>query len=205
MVKTFIKLCAALLCIATMCAPANASSIFISGMTLLGTKSVIFEKTLLDERVQDMHHKMRETECLAIGLYHEARGEPVIGQYAVAATIMNRVRSTAYPDTVCGVVYQNSYKKYRCQFSFACDDIADEPQDQRCYRKMQRLAKTVLEYGIARESKFIGKTMVVQMDSMTHYHRHDARPVWSTKLQKLSTLGTHVFFKSDRVTRRYAY
>ncbi|MGM0501682.1 MAG: cell wall hydrolase [Bacillota bacterium] len=36
----------------------------------------------------------------------EARGEPFVGQVAVGAVIMNRVRSSRFPNTISGVIYQ---------------------------------------------------------------------------------------------------
>ncbi len=36
----------------------------------------------------------------------EARGEPYLGQVAVGAVIMNRVRSSEFPNTIAGVIYQ---------------------------------------------------------------------------------------------------
>ena len=41
--------------------------------------------------------------CLSLALYHEARGEPLNGQRAVAEVIMNRVESDRFPDTICGI------------------------------------------------------------------------------------------------------
>ena len=52
-------------------------------------------------------HDAEQQKCLAEGIYFEARGEPESGQAAVAQVILNRVRNPAYPDTICGVVYQN--------------------------------------------------------------------------------------------------
>ena len=66
-----------------------------------------------------------EQTCLANGIYFEARSEPLRGQAAVAQVILNRVRNPAYPDSICGVVYQNDDWFNRCQFSFACDGIKD--------------------------------------------------------------------------------
>ncbi len=63
----------------------------------------------------------KEQKCLAEGIYFEARGEPETGQAAVAQVILNRVRNPAYPDTICGVVYQDQRHRHHCQFSFACD------------------------------------------------------------------------------------
>lgn len=39
-------------------------------------------------------------------VYGEARGEPYNGQVAVAAVVLNRVRSSSFPNTVAGVIYQ---------------------------------------------------------------------------------------------------
>lgn len=39
-------------------------------------------------------------------IYGEARGEPYTGQVAVAAVVLNRVKSSSFPNTVAGVIYQ---------------------------------------------------------------------------------------------------
>lgn len=43
---------------------------------------------------------------LARLVYAEARGEPYVGQVAVAAVVLNRVRSSSFPNTIAGVIYQ---------------------------------------------------------------------------------------------------
>ena len=43
---------------------------------------------------------------LAKAIYSEARGEPYTGQVAVGAVILNRVKSSKFPNTIAGVVYQ---------------------------------------------------------------------------------------------------
>ncbi|MGN1042146.1 MAG: spore cortex-lytic enzyme [Christensenellales bacterium] len=44
---------------------------------------------------------------LARLVYGEARGEPYTGQVAVAAVVLNRVRSSSFPNTISGVIYQS--------------------------------------------------------------------------------------------------
>ena len=44
---------------------------------------------------------------LARLVYGEARGEPYTGQVAVAAVVLNRVKSSNFPNTIAGVVYQS--------------------------------------------------------------------------------------------------
>ena len=43
---------------------------------------------------------------MALNIYHEARGESIEGQYAIAHVTLNRVASTKWPDSICDVVYQ---------------------------------------------------------------------------------------------------
>ena len=46
-------------------------------------------------------------DLLARVIYGEARGEPYTGQVAVGAVVMNRVKSSKFPNTIAGVVYQS--------------------------------------------------------------------------------------------------
>lgn len=47
-----------------------------------------------------------DLNLLARIVYGEARGEPYTGQVAVAAVVLNRVKSSSFPNTVSGVIYQ---------------------------------------------------------------------------------------------------
>ena len=49
-----------------------------------------------------------DINLLARVVYGEARGEPYTGQVAVAAIVLNRVKSSSFPNTVSGVVYQTN-------------------------------------------------------------------------------------------------
>lgn len=51
-------------------------------------------------------HREKEIELLSRLVNGEARGEPYIGQVAVAAVVLNRVRHDAFPDTISGVIFQ---------------------------------------------------------------------------------------------------
>ena len=53
-----------------------------------------------------------QAHCIAVAVYHEARGESLEGQLAVARVIMNRAASGKYPSSWCGTV------KQPWQFSF---------------------------------------------------------------------------------------
>ncbi len=47
-----------------------------------------------------------EVYLLAKTIYAEGRGEPYVGQVAIGAVVLNRVRNNAFPNTITGVVYQ---------------------------------------------------------------------------------------------------
>lgn len=48
-----------------------------------------------------------DVELLAHCVYGEARGEPYVGKVAVAAVVLNRVKSSSFPNTISGVIYQD--------------------------------------------------------------------------------------------------
>ena len=50
-----------------------------------------------------------ESESYLLGrlVHGEARGEPYVGMVAVGAVVMNRVRSSRFPNTIAGVIYQS--------------------------------------------------------------------------------------------------
>ncbi len=67
------------------------------------------------------------------------------GQIAVAQVVMNRTFSGFYPTTVCGVVYQNKHRHYACQFTFACDNVADVVREPDMWDRAKKIAKAMLD------------------------------------------------------------
>ncbi len=128
----------------------------------------------------------REQQCLASGIYFEARGESVKGQAAVAQVILNRVRNPAYPDTICGVVYQNEDWRNRCQFSFACDNIEDRIRSEEHWKMAREVALAVTA----------GKIWLDQVGSATHYHAVYVRPNWAPTMKKVGRIGLHIFYRT---------
>ncbi|MDR1906467.1 MAG: spore cortex-lytic enzyme [Clostridiales bacterium] len=51
-------------------------------------------------------YKSSDLDLLAKCVYAEARGEPYTGKVAVAAVVLNRVKSSQFPNTIPGVIYQ---------------------------------------------------------------------------------------------------
>ncbi len=125
-----------------------------------------------------------ETRCLAQAVYFEARGEPFEGQLAVAEVVLNRVGDARYPDTVCGVVFENELRRDACQFSFACDGRSDRPREARPW------ARAVLTASLVREGGLRSLT-----GAATHYHADWVRPGWSRVLDPTVRIGAHRFYR----------
>ena len=138
----------------------------------------------------------RSRQCLAEAVYFEARGEPEEGQVAVAQVILNRVVSGIYPASVCGVVYQNSERSYRCQFSFACDaEAARTPNAINRVRNSQAWAKAVAIANLVGN----GERWLPWLGSATHYHATRVKPHWRHGLKRVSQVGQHVFYRLQRM------
>lgn len=128
----------------------------------------------------------REKRCLATAIYFEARSEPIKGQLAVAQVIMNRVRSKYYADTVCGVVYEGAHRRNSCQFSFACDGLADKPRDKKRWAIAMRLSNDVTA----------GKVWLSDIGYASHYHANYVSPKWRRYMTRIKQIGAHIFYRA---------
>jgi hypothetical protein len=133
-------------------------------------------------------HSKTEMKCLADAIYFEARGEPELGRVAVAQVVLNRLKNPAYPDTICGVVYQNKSRRNRCQFSFACDGIRERITDKAAWVSAQALAKRILDDD---KTLYIG-----DVGASTHYHANYVRPRWARHMTKKDKIGRHIFYQT---------
>lgn len=134
-----------------------------------------------------------ERTCLAQAVYHEARGEPESGQWAVAEVILNRVNSARYPDSICGVVYQNANLRNRCQFSFACDGQPDGGGDgNRIVRESWVKANLIAEAAYQRFE--VGDYLTELPSSALFYHNRTVAPRWASQMQSVASIGGHVFY-----------
>lgn len=135
---------------------------------------------LFDEKA-----RARSEKCLAEAIYFEARGEAVRGQIAVAQVVMNRTFSGKYPDTVCGVVYQNKHRHLACQFTFACDNNADVVREPDMWDRARKIAKAMLD----------GQLWLPEVAKSTHYHAYWVRPSWVNEMKKMYKFGVHTFYR----------
>ncbi|OIQ71598.1 spore cortex-lytic enzyme precursor [mine drainage metagenome] len=135
---------------------------------------------LFDEKA-----RAKSEKCLAEAVYFEARGEAVRGQIAVAQVVMNRAFSGFYPTTVCGVVYQNKHHHLACQFTFACDNVADVVREPDMWDRARKIAKAMLD----------GQLWLPEVGKSTHYHAYWVRPSWVSEMKKTYKFGVHTFYR----------
>lgn len=158
-------------------------STLLSGLLRIGDYlgGVAHEATAVSKREITVGNQYR---CLAQAVYFEARGESLDGQRAVAHVVLNRVQDRRYPNTVCGVVFQNRHLANRCQFSFACDGVSDEPRQDRAWRRALVVAMEALT-GVSGDITH----------ASTHYHARYVEPLWAPSLKETVRLGQHIFYR----------
>lgn len=128
--------------------------------------------------------RARARDCLAAAVYYEAAVESPQGQRAVAQVVLNRVRNPVFPRTVCDVVFQGSTRATGCQFTFTCDGALARRPNPVGWRRALTIADDALA-GVVEPS----------VGTATHYHANWVIPYWRTTLVKLSTIGTHIFYR----------
>ena len=121
--------------------------------------------------------------CLVEALYFEARGETLEGQRAVAEVIIHRVKSSEFPNTICGVVHQGGVEKARCQFSYFCDGVPEIYHEKETYLEIQRMA-----------IKFLDGHYPEIFDDPTHFHAAHVKPFWVSDFELLGQAGKHYFY-----------
>ena len=115
--------------------------------------------------------------CLAMNIYHEARGESFEGQIAVAEVVLTRMEDNRWPSTSCGVIWQP------WQFSWTADFESKDmnPGGHLVALSAARLALT-------------GTTFAEGAD---HYHTIDILPPdWTDDMTVVNVIGNHIFYRS---------
>lgn len=130
-------------------------------------------------------------QCLALAITYEAGFEPLAGKEAVAQVILNRVRHSAYPDTVCGVVWQGSQRRTGCQFTFTCDGSLRRQRNIAALIAAQQVAVRVLA----------GQTED-HVRGATHYHANYVAPYWAPSLTRVRQIATHIFYRTPGAALR---
>ena len=144
-------------------------------------------------------------ECLALNMYHEARDQGVGGALAVSFVVFNRVKDNRFPNTVCHVIKHGPIKESwktrktkdphdavfypvrdKCQFSWWCDGLSDEPKDNETYARFLKIANGIIRH----EYSLIDIT-----DGATFYHADYVKPAWAKTKFRTIEIGDHIFYR----------
>ena len=143
--------------------------------TLLVFCTTIGSPAISRSKLQAVHKT--DLNCLAHNIYHEARGETVEGQIAVALVTTNRVLSGLFENTICGVVYAKQ------QFSWT-QDPTKRVVDAKAFKTAKEIAAAVLNQS-------------VHLPDFTalYFHNKTVKPQWRKNKQLVAKIGNHVFYK----------
>lgn len=114
-----------------------------------------------------------EVNCLAKTIYHEARGESVKGQQAVALVTVNRALHPKFPSSICRVVYQ------KAQYSWTSMGV--KVRDKEAWERAKDIAyHTLNNYD--------------ELKSFTalYFHATHVSPNW--KKRRIAKIGNHIFY-----------
>ena len=128
--------------------------------------------------------RARALECLTSAIYYEAAQESTEGQRGVAQVILNRVRHPAFPNSVCGVVYEGSTRVTGCQFTFTCDGSMRHAPIPSLWNRARKVAAGALSGSV-----------YAPVGYATHYHANYVVPYWASSLVKTTVEGAHIFYR----------
>ena len=119
-----------------------------------------------------------EMLCLALNIYHEARGEQARGQWAVGFVTLNRVKRHIWGDSVCAVVWAKS------QFSWTVRSVGTlVPREVNAWQEAQRKAYML----------FSGQHADDPTDGATNFYLASLRVSWTSMLVDKIRIGAHMF------------
>ena len=121
-----------------------------------------------------------QANCIAVAVYHEARGESLEGQLAVARVIMNRAASGRYPGSWCGVV------KQPWQFSFVRNGyMPSVDEGSQAWRNALGVTRIAINNAVPSLS-----------NDVLWYHANYVAPSWGRRLTRVSRIGAHIFYRA---------
>jgi spore germination cell wall hydrolase CwlJ-like protein len=123
--------------------------------------------------------------CLTAAVYYEARSESESGQRAVAQVVLNRVGKPSFARSVCGVVHQRSAASGDCQFGFICDGAQSRRRETGAWAFAMRIARRAL-----------GGDTYDPVGTATFYHSTAVSPGWSHRFERVTTIGSHIFYRT---------
>lgn len=134
---------------------------------------IVGNKTSAALKISSPTQNSGDLNLLAKCVYAEARGEPYQGQVAVAAVVLNRVRSASFPNSISGVIYQ--------PWAFTCVNDGQI-----------NLSPNQSAYNAARDAM---NGWDPSYGSIYYYNPKTATSKWIYSRQTTVKIGKHVFAK----------
>jgi len=122
-------------------------------------------------------------ECLAEAIYFEAGSRGNTARAAVGHTIMNRVKSPKFPDTICDVI-QEGEEDGDCQFSYRCDGLPETYQYPKQLERAQTAARKILSGDMKDPTK-----------GALFFHSDRIEPGWFATRTRTGAFGGNIFYR----------
>ena len=113
-------------------------------------------------------------------IVYEARSEPLEGKRLVAKTVLNRVESASWPDTIKGVIYEPK------QFSYIEDMHRQRTPTDGDWLEASSVAFNILHGIIDVDSKAV------------FYHERSVNPFWAKHKEMVADVGNHRFYEGRK-------
>jgi spore germination cell wall hydrolase CwlJ-like protein len=123
--------------------------------------------------------------CIAVAVYHEARGETVLGQKAVASVVIQRsITPGRWGDTPCDVVKPVQFEFMKSRYRF------ERIREKEAWKLAVRVALTMMYEGPMEELR-----------NADHYHTKKVYPKWRKSMPVVARIGEHIFYADPDSSR----
>lgn len=132
---------------------------------------------------------------MACNIYFEARNEPLMGQFMVGHTVLNRMASKHYPSTVSGVVYEKRRSaktgKMVPMYSWTLDGKADLIRNPQAWQRAITIAVKLIHSANDVPDMTFGAMW---------YHADYVKPNWAKSYHQTTYVGRHIFYTDNMRT-----
>lgn len=122
-------------------------------------------------------------QCLTEAIYFEAGSRGENARLAVGHTVLNRVKSEEFPNSICEVIGQGEASR-ACQFSYRCDGL---PEEFQYLEQLEKAKSTAL------------KLLNGKSEDLTHgalfFHSDQIEPGWFATRTKTGSFGGNIFYR----------
>ena len=123
--------------------------------------------------------------CMALNIYHESRGEPVQGQYAVAHVVITRAELM---------------KKRQCEVILEKKQFSWVPSNTGVKNGFFKVSRSLIpgkddaSWVMAKRIAEASEHNPLSKPTITHFHKNNVNPKWAKKMEYVFTVGKHKFY-----------